>query len=180
MLKHEALIPNRTLWHKELELALLPSDEGLGVSLGCGWARAPYAQVLCLAALLPHCPPANRASALTGKTFYLSSDGSPRHPLLTPLQELPSLQATPTLTAGSLLSGAGVSWLLRSHLPLNHLPMGGNSPAPPPACGGRKREPYFPTQGPLIPGQSSAKQARRKHVVLPGMCGAGENTLNNA
>lgn len=36
MLKHEALIPNRTLWHKELQLALLPSDKGLGVSLGSG------------------------------------------------------------------------------------------------------------------------------------------------
>lgn len=82
--------------------------------------------------------------------------------------------------AGSLLSGPGVSWLLSSHLPFNHLQVGGNSLAPPPASGGRKREPYVPIQGPLIPRQSPAKKARRKRVVLRGMWVSGESTLNNA
>jgi len=71
---------------------------------------------------------------------------------LTLLQKLPSLQAAPALTAGSLLSEPGVTWLLSSPLPFNHLRVGGNSWAPPAAGGGRKRELCLPIQQPLIPG----------------------------
>lgn len=53
-----------------------------------------------------------------------------------------------------------------NHLAFIHLQVAGKSLAPPPASGDGKTESYLPIQGPLIPGQSPAEKAKRKHAVL--------------
>lgn len=121
-------------------------------------------ELLPLQAMLLQLPGCSHLSWLPGASLTLLEELPGAS--LTLLQELPSLQAAPAFTAGSLLSGPGLN-----HLAFIHSQVAGKSLAPPPASGDGKTESYLPIQGPLIPGQSPAEKAKRKHAVLPWCVG---------
>lgn len=151
--KHELLIPNKPLRHQQ-----------------CGslfWALAdPRKAAPCLIlGLLPlEHPHANR-SVLPGKAPAAVQ-------LLTPQLALqgitPSCRSSPPCREllPFLLAAFSQVRAALNHLAFIHLQVAGKSLAPPPASGDGKTESYLPIQGPLIPGQSPAEKAKRKHAVL--------------